>query len=90
MRAGTIPKGTYLLRVSADGNGREDPMLWKSERAVIEKSFDTLPAPERLNELPPGETHPTPGAVFQEIGLTLGTTLTLALIVNLLLNALGI
>lgn len=90
MRAGAIRKGTHPLRTLAGGNGREDHMLWKLERAAGEEPFDARPAPERLDAVPPGEAYPTPGEVFHEIGATLATSLALALAVNLLLNALGI
>lgn len=65
-------------------------MLWKTERAVTEELFDAPSATEGLDGTPSDEVYPTPAEVFHEVAVTLATTLTLALIVTLLVDALGL
>jgi hypothetical protein len=65
-------------------------MLWKTERAVAEEFINAPSAAEGLDGTPLDEVYPTPAEVFHEVAVTLATALTLALIVTLALDALGL
>ena len=65
-------------------------MLWKTERAVAEALPDAPSAPEGLGWTPSDELYPTPGEVICDVAATLAATSALALIVPLLLDALGL